>query len=428
MARHPPRDDTGAAGPPRERPSHRRLHRLRPLCALAPRRPPRADLRAAAAAAVRRPAGGGGRWRDRHDRRSVGALQRAEPAGPRGARGERGLDPLAARAVPRLRRRRGRRADGQQPRLAGRVQPDRVPARRREALHGPVHARQGLGPGAAGSRAVVHRVQLHAPAGGRLRAPAPDDGRRAADGRRRPVGQHHGRPRADPPARWGRGGECRPGPRAGLQAPALAVGREVREERGWRVGLAGCCADDAVRVLPVLAQHGRPGRGDVSALVHGVPARGDRAARCCGDVCAGASRGAAGTGSRHHDADTRGGGGGVGGAAGCVGVRARAGAAGTGRVRRGGGRAPTRHAGSRAERGPPPGPPSRAAPLHRTARPGGWCPRAASTSTTSASPTRTRRSRSRSTAATGSSEPARRTPGSSSAPDPGRPPELRALQ
>ena len=78
--------------------------------------------------------------------------------------------------------------------------------------------------------------------------------------------------------------------------------------------------------------------------------------------------------------------------------------------------------------GPPPGPPSRAAPRHRTARPGGWCPRAASTSTTSASPTRTRRSRSRSTAATGSSEPARRTPGSSSAPDPGRPPVLRALQ
>ena len=64
-----------------------------------------------------------------------------------------------------------------------------------------------------------------------------DDGRRAPDGRRRPVGEHHGRAGAHP-ALDGRGGRPRAGARARLQAAALAVGREVREERGRRLGLA----------------------------------------------------------------------------------------------------------------------------------------------------------------------------------------------
>ena len=81
---------------------------------------------------------------------------------------------------------------------------------------------------AAGPRPVVHRVQLHADPGDRLRAPPPDDGRRAPDGRRRPVGQHHGRPRADPAAgragrRRGRSRRRRAGPRPRLQAAAVAV-------------------------------------------------------------------------------------------------------------------------------------------------------------------------------------------------------------
>ena len=80
----------------------------------------------------------------------------------------------------------------------GELVADRLPARHRQALHDPVHAGQGLGPGPARARPLVHRVQLHAAPGVRLRAPPPDDGRRAADGRRRPVGQHHRRPRADP--------------------------------------------------------------------------------------------------------------------------------------------------------------------------------------------------------------------------------------
>ena len=54
---------------------------------------------------------------------------------------------------------------------------------------------------------------------------------RAPDGRRRPVGQHHGRSRAHPAheRRWdGRRGS---GPRARLQAAAHAVGHQVRQER-----------------------------------------------------------------------------------------------------------------------------------------------------------------------------------------------------
>ena len=88
--------------------------------------------------------------------------------------------------------------DGEQPRLARADPPARLPPRRRQALHDPVHARQGLGPGPARGRPVVHRVQLHAHPGDRLPAPVPDARLRAADGRRRPVGQHHGGPRAHP--------------------------------------------------------------------------------------------------------------------------------------------------------------------------------------------------------------------------------------
>ena len=62
----------------------------------------------------------------------------------------------------------------------------------------PVHAGQGLGPGPDGQGPLLHRVQLHAPAGGRLRPPPALARRGAAVRRRRPVGQHHGRPGADP--------------------------------------------------------------------------------------------------------------------------------------------------------------------------------------------------------------------------------------
>ena len=72
--------------------------------------------------------------------------------------------------------------------------------------------------------------------------------------------------------RW-RTAASRAGARPRLQAAAVAVGREVRQERGRRVGLARPGPDVAVRVLPVLAEHGRPRRRHVPALVHRVPAR-----------------------------------------------------------------------------------------------------------------------------------------------------------
>ena len=150
----------------------------------------------------------------------------------------------------------------------------RVPARLGQALHDPVHARQGLRPAAPRARAVVHRVQLHDAPGARLRDALPGAGRRAPDGRRGPVGQHHGRPGAHPADV---GGERRrePGPRDRLQAAAVAVGHEVRQERGRRVGVARPGADVALRVLPVLAQHGRPRR---------------RARTCAGSRCSSATR------------------------------------------------------------------------------------------------------------------------------------------
>ena len=166
-----------------------------------------------------------------------------------------------AGAVPRLLARRRRGAHGQQPRLARRAVADRVPAGHRQALHDPVHARQGLRADPPGTRPVVHGVLVHAPAVVRLLASPPHAGRRAADGRRRPVGQHHRRPGAHPPhfrAGGGRGrrGAARPRPR--LQAVAVAVGHEVRQVRdrrhrsGWtrrgrrrsRSTSTGCNTDD----------------------------------------------------------------------------------------------------------------------------------------------------------------------------------------
>ena len=51
-----------------------------------------------------------------------------------------------------------------------------------------------------------------------------------------------------------------PRPRHRVQAAAVAVGREVRQERGRRLRVARPGADDAVRVLPVLGPGGRPRR------------------------------------------------------------------------------------------------------------------------------------------------------------------------
>jgi tyrosyl-tRNA synthetase len=75
-----------------------------------------------------------------------------------------------------VRRRRPRRRDhGEQRRLADQAQLHRLPARRRPALLGQPHAVVRLGEAAARARAgvVVPRIQLHDPAGLRLRRAEP---------------------------------------------------------------------------------------------------------------------------------------------------------------------------------------------------------------------------------------------------------------
>ena len=148
----------------------------------------------------------------------------------------------------------------------------------------------------AGARPVVHRVQLHAPAGVRLRPPVPDDGRRAADGRRRPVGQHHRRPRADPADERRRGGadasaDAEPAHGLAYQLLLSPSGAKFGKSEGGDSVWLDPARTSPVRVLPVLAQRRRPRRRHVPALVHRVPARADRGARGRGG---GPSRGARG--------------------------------------------------------------------------------------------------------------------------------------
>ena len=272
MAGHPPGDDAGAAGTPGVRAADQRLHRVRSDRGFAAHRAPDPDLRAAPAPAAWGTPGGARGGRDRDDRRPVGALVRTEPARHHHPRAQRRGHQGAAGAVPGLLggSRPGRH--GQQPRLAGVDLADRLPAGRRQALHRALHAGQGLGPDAAGARAVVHGVQLHDAPGVRLPDAVPGARRRDADGRRRPVGEHHRGPRADP-ADVGRRGGREPGPRHRLQAAALAVRREVRQERGRRLRVARPGAHDAVRLLPVLGERRRPGHRHLHALVHDLGAR-----------------------------------------------------------------------------------------------------------------------------------------------------------
>ena len=130
-----------------------------------------------------------------------------------------GLPRLRAGAVPGAPRR--------QPRLDRAARRARLPARRRQAHHGQLHARQGVGqePRRERARHLVHRVQLHAAAGQRLRLAARAHGLRAAGRRLGPVGQHHGRHR--PRAQALRRVRLRPD---GAARHALGR-REVRQER-----------------------------------------------------------------------------------------------------------------------------------------------------------------------------------------------------
>ena len=108
---------------------------------------------------------------------------------------------------------------------------DRVPARRRQALPGQPDAGPRGGPGPAGDRHQLHRVQLPAAAVARLLRAAPAARLHAAVRRLRPVGQHHRRRRLRPPARRRAGARVRDA--AGHQGRR----HEVRQDRGRR-GLA----------------------------------------------------------------------------------------------------------------------------------------------------------------------------------------------
>ncbi len=181
----------------RERDPAQRVQRLRPDGHLPPRRPPRARVRAAPPPAARQPAGGGRRRRDGDDRRSVRPFGRARAPDRRDDRRQRRA--LRVQLERFLDFRPGPPARSWSTTSTGSDRgAARLPARHRQALHRAVHARQGLGPDPAPGGPELHRVQLHAAPGRRLPAPVPRVRRRGAAGRRRPVGQHHRRPRADP--------------------------------------------------------------------------------------------------------------------------------------------------------------------------------------------------------------------------------------
>ncbi len=169
------------------------LHRLRPDRGQPARRVAPADDGARAHAALRpQPHRDRGR-RHRHDRRPERQDRRAPVAHRRADRREPRRHPRATGGGPRLRRPGQPGPDRQQRRLAAVAQLPRVPARHRQALHRQLHAGQGVGeaPHRSGRRDFVHRVQLPDAAVVRL----PDAVRplrlHAADGRQRPVGQHH---------------------------------------------------------------------------------------------------------------------------------------------------------------------------------------------------------------------------------------------
>ena len=145
---------------------------------------------------------GGGTTRGR---RSLRQGREPQAADRRADRGQQGRHQQGVRAVHALRRRQDRRHHARQRGMADQAQLHRFPARRRPAFLGQPHAGDGFGEAAAGARpgAVVPRIQLHVPAGLRLRRAAPALRLRVADGRLRPVGQHRHR-RSISAGAWGR--------------------------------------------------------------------------------------------------------------------------------------------------------------------------------------------------------------------------------
>ena len=198
---HPSGLRAGGARRARRRRRDHRLYRLRLHRGLAACRLAAADHDAALAAADRPPADRADGRRHHAGRRSL--RQGREPPHPhrRGDRREPRRHPRDLLEVPEVRGRRRQRHHGQQCRLAEHAQLHRLPARRRPAFLGQPHAVVRLGEAAARAPAgaVVPRIQLHDPAGLRLRRAEQAHRLRPADGRLRPVGQHRQRHRSRPP-------------------------------------------------------------------------------------------------------------------------------------------------------------------------------------------------------------------------------------
>ena len=141
------------------------------------------------------------RRRHRHDRRPQRQKRRTQSAFARAAPAKHRRRAAANAPVPRFRRLRQPRHSSQQHGLDRPVQLPRIPPRRRQALPRERDAGQRFreGPARTRKRHQLHRVQLHAAAGLRLRPPAQASRLRDANRRQRPMGQHHRRHRPGPP-------------------------------------------------------------------------------------------------------------------------------------------------------------------------------------------------------------------------------------
>ena len=166
------------------------LHRLRRHRALAPCRAPDEHHAAALAAADGAHADHPDGWGDDQGGRPELPLGRAPASVGRGDRRQRRRHPQDLRALPRLRGGRDGRPDARQRRVAGRAQLPRVPARRGPALLDQPDAelRERQEPARPRAEPELSRIQLHDPAGLRLRGAAPPprlpppDGRLATSG------------------------------------------------------------------------------------------------------------------------------------------------------------------------------------------------------------------------------------------------------
>ena len=152
-------------------PCHR-LFGVRPDRAESARRSPHPAADAASVPAGGAPADRAGRRRDRNDRRSTGDRRTHHEHRVHRRRLDR-PHPRSARAVRRLRRLPVGCRRREQPDVDRRAGGDRVPPRHRKALLGQRDARPRHGAASTrGGGHLLHRVQLHAVAGQRLRGTA----------------------------------------------------------------------------------------------------------------------------------------------------------------------------------------------------------------------------------------------------------------